>query len=72
MDHGPQAGVIRHPQTGIVAVEPADGGLQSEAGVEAGSAGIAHDLSFRLAGRFREVLERCWQEGEIAHASRVR
>ena len=65
MDHRSEAGIIRHPQAGVVAVEPADGHLQREAAVEAGGAGIAHDLLFRLAGGFREVLEGWGQEREV-------
>lgn len=42
-----------------------EGGLQREAGVEARGAGIAHDLSFRLAGGFREVLERWGQKVKL-------
>ena len=72
MNHRSEAGVIRHPQAGVVAVEPADGHLQSEAGVETGGAGIAHDLLFRFAAGFREILEGRGQEGEVAHGSRVR
>ena len=69
MDHRSEGGVIRHPQTGVVAVEPTHGGFQSEAGVEAGGAGIAHDVLFRLAGGVREVLEGWGKEGEVAHRS---
>jgi hypothetical protein len=36
-------------------------------GMETRGAGIAHDLSFRLAGGFREILERWGQVGEVAH-----
>jgi hypothetical protein len=72
MDHGSERGIIRHPQTAIIPIEPADGHLQREAGMEAGGAGIAHDVTFRLAGGFSEVFERWGQEGEVAHGSRVR
>ena len=65
MNHGSEARVIRHPQTGVVTIEPADGGLQREAGVETGGAWVAHDLLFRLAAGFREILERWGQEGEV-------
>ena len=48
---------------------PAEGAVLEggEAGVEAGGAGIAHDVLLRLAEGFREILE-CWGlEGEITH-----
>jgi hypothetical protein len=34
-------------------------------GGEEGGAGVAHDVLLCLVGGFREVLERCGQEGEV-------
>ena len=46
-----------------------EAGAVAAAGVEAGGAGIAHDVLFRLAGGVREVLEGWGKEGEVAHRS---
>jgi hypothetical protein len=40
-----------------------DSSLQSEAG----GTGIAHDVTFRLAGGFRKVFERWGEGGEVAY-----
>ena len=67
MNQGSETRVVGHPEAGVVAVEPVDSGLQCEACMEAGGAGIAHDVPLRLAGGFRKIPEACGEKGEVAH-----
>jgi len=60
VDQRPQLVIVGHPQSRIVPVEPVNHRLQREAGVEAGSAGIAVDVALRLGGGLADRAQFGW------------